>query len=152
MQYSLMLVNLHVGQQPDTRWGKSWWALPHEHMSGAGVCHSSICLVPNIVLPEHWIQAEDQCLTSLGKWAEHNPPGASSLISLWLYCPYLKVSKFCRSSSLSSNFSWTWSSFVCRWLFVWRACSRLRASFLLSSLATSRAFCRGSIWKREDPF
>lgn len=79
-------------------------------------------------------------------------PRGSSLISLWLSCPYLKVSRFCRSSSLFSNFSWIWSSFVCRWLFVWRDCSRLKASFLLSSLATSRAFCRGSIWKREGSF
>lgn len=100
---------------------------------------------------EYQLQGEDwhEPVCAMGR--TYSPRG-SSLISLWLSCPYLKVSKFCRSSSLFSNFSWTWSSFVCRWLFVWRDCSRLKASFLLSSLATSRAFCRGSIWKREGSF
>lgn len=84
--------------------------------------------------------------TTLCEQATYSSRG-SSPISLWIYDPYLNASKFFRSSSLLSSLSWMWSSLDCRWPFVWRACSRLKASFLLSSLVISRDFWSGSIWK-----
>lgn len=121
---------------------ENWKGDPHRHAPAPVTCCCSTVLACLLTMKE-------KGFTTLSEQATYSSRG-SSPISLWIHDSYLKASKFCRSTSLFSSFSWMWSSLDCRWPFVWRACSRLKASFLLSSLVISRDFWSGSIWKGEE--